>query len=260
MDLKNLLYEVQDNIAVLTFNRPKVLNALDAETMLEFSRVIHDVRQNADLKALILTGTGEKSFIAGADISGFPAMTGVGGKDFALLGQAVLTRMENLSIPVVAAVNGFALGGGLEVALACHLRIFAENAKVGLPEVTLGIIPGYGGTQRLPRVVGKGVALQMILTGKPIDAAEAYRIGLANQVVPPGEALEAAKKLVGKILNNGPVALKMALEAVNHGLNMTLDEGLRLEAALFGAVCSTEDKNEGAKAFMEKRPPQYQGK
>jgi enoyl-CoA hydratase len=259
MSFETILFSVDNGIALLRFNRPKALNALNPTAISDLSACVDQVAADPSVKALILTGEGEKAFIAGADISGFPSLSGPEGKKFALLGQAVLAKLEALPIPVIAAVNGFALGGGLEVALACHLRVFAENAVVGLPEVTLGIIPGYGGTQRLPRVIGKGLALEMILTGKKIDAQEAYRIGLANSVVPVGKAVEEAQALAGKILRNGPVAISYALEAVNHGTEMSITDGFTLEAALFGNVCATTDKNEGAAAFLEKRRPVYKG-
>lgn len=260
MDYKNILLSIAECVATLTFNRPKVLNALDSITLDELDHALTVVEDNTDVKALILTGAGEKAFIAGADISQFPSLTGLEGKKFARKGQQLFDRIENFHIPVIAAVNGFALGGGLEVALACHMRILSDNAVIGLPEVSLGIIPGYGGTQRLPRLIGKGRALELILTGRKVKAEEALNLGIANQVVPAGEAVSAALELAKKIMRNGPVAVSLALEAVNQGVNLPMNEAQHLEASLFGNACATDDMKEGATAFLEKRSPDFQGK
>lgn len=258
---ENLLFSLEDGIGLLTFNRPKALNALNADTVRELSEFLEALRSGAlgVVRALILTGSGEKAFVAGADISDFPKIKGAEGEDFARQGQAVFSALESLPIPVVAAVNGFALGGGLELALACHMRVLAENAVVGLPEVGLGIIPGYGGTQRLPRLIGPGLAIELITTGRKVNAADALTLGIANRVVPVGEAVNSARELVKEILRNGPVAVGLAIKAALQGLNGSLPDGLALEARLFGEVCETSDKNEGVAAFLEKRRPAFKG-
>ncbi len=257
---ENLLFEKKDVIAYVTVNRPKVLNALNMATMEELRRVFTTIKGDREVRAVILTGAGEKAFIAGADISELQKHNAVEGKEYTHRGQSVLDLIENLGKPVIACINGFALGGGCEIAMACTIRIASENAKLGQPEVKLGIIPGYGGTQRLPRLVGKGVAMQLVLTGDMITAQEALRIGLVNEVVAPAELVPRAEALAKKIAANAPLAVQYAMEAVNKGMEMTLAEGLYLEATLFGVSCATEDKREGTTAFLEKRPPQFKGR
>jgi len=252
--------EVADRILVITIDRPEKLNALNAEVLDELDAALDQARTNADVGVVIVTGAGPKSFVAGADIAELSTMTPVTGRRHALRGQAVLSKIENLGKPVIAAINGFALGGGCELALACTLRVAAENARLGQPEVKLGILPGYGGSQRLARTVGEGRAMEICLTGEPITAAEALRIGLVNRVVPAGEALSAAKELAAKILANAPLAIAYAMEAIHHGLDLPLADGLALEATLFGVCASTADMHEGMSAFLEKRPARFEGK
>ncbi|NIR49362.1 hypothetical protein GWO43_12820 [candidate division KSB1 bacterium] len=260
MTYENLLFETKDKIAYVTVNRPKVLNALNWQTMHELQDAFLNVRDDSEVGGVILTGAGEKSFVAGADIKELATKGPVDAKEFSIASQQILHLIEHFPKPVIAAVNGFCLGGGCELALACHMRVASENAKFGQPEVNLGIIPGNGGTQRLPRLVGKGRALELILTGNMIDAQEAYRIGLANKVTAPNELISTAEDLLNTIFGKGPVAVKLGLEAVNHGMELTLDEGVQLEANLFGLCFSTEDMKEGTQAFMEKRKPNFQGK
>ncbi|OLD67458.1 MAG: hypothetical protein AUI52_00510 [Acidobacteria bacterium 13_1_40CM_2_68_10] len=255
-----VLYGTKDGIARITISRPEKLNALDRQTVQEIDRVVASAGQDPSVGVLIITGAGEKAFVAGADIGELASQTPVEGTAYARAGQAVLDRLERLGKPSIAAINGYALGGGLELAMACTLRVAAESAKLGQPEVALGIIPGYGGTQRLARLVGAGRALEMILTGEPIDAREALRIGLLNRVVPAAELLPAAEALARTILTRGPVALRYALQAVHEGLQTTLNEGLSMEAALFGLCCATEDMREGTRAFVEKRKPAFKGR
>jgi enoyl-CoA hydratase len=260
MGYETLLVEIRDGVAVVTVNRPAKLNALSDRTMEELDGAFAALAADAAVRGVILTGAGEKAFVAGADISELATQTPAEGRERSIRGQKVLDRIENLGKPVVAAVNGFALGGGCELALACHVRVASEGARLGTPEVTLGIMCGYGGTQRLPRLVGKGRALEMLLTGEMVDAAEALRIGLVNRVVPKEKLLAEAEALLRKMLANGPVSLRYTLEAVNDGLEMPLDEAQRAEATLFGLICSTGDMKEGTKAFLEKRPAKFQGK
>jgi enoyl-CoA hydratase len=255
-----VLYETKDGIARITINRPEKLNALDRRTMQEIDRIVTAAGEDRSVGVLIFTGAGERAFVAGADIVELSSQTPVEGAAYARTGQAVLDRLERLGKPSIAAINGYALGGGLELAMACTLRLAVESAKLGQPEVALGIIPGFGGTQRLARLVGAGRALELILTGEPIDAREALRIGLVNRVVPPADILTAAESLARTILTRGPVALRYALQAVREGLQMTLDEGLLMEAALFGLSCATEDMREGTRAFVEKRKPAFKGR
>ena len=260
MSYETLLYEKRDGVAIVTVNRPEKLNALNQRVMTELGACFVEINKDDGVRAVILTGAGEKAFVAGADINELAVQTPVQGKETSLAGQRVLDAIENLGKPVIAAVNGYALGGGCELAMACTLRIASENARFGQPEVKLGIIPGYAGTQRLPRLVGKGLAHQMILTGDPITAAEAYRIGLVNQVVPLNELMSAAEALARKIVVNAPLAVKFAMEAVNHGMEMTAEQGQFLEATLFGLCCTTADMKEGTRAFLEKRPAKFTGK
>jgi enoyl-CoA hydratase len=260
MAYDNLLFEVSEQIARITFNRPNVLNALNRKTMDELGDCLKKVRADDAIRVLILTGAGEKAFIAGADINELSQQTPVNGREFTLYGQEIIHRLETLGKPAIAAINGFALGGGCELALACTLRIASRNAKLGQPEVKLGIIPGYGGSQRLPRLCGKGVAHELILTGEMITAEEAWRVGLVNRVVEPVELLAAAEAIAKKIIANAPLAVQYALEAVERGMEMPQEEGLYLEATLFGLCCATQDMREGTRAFLEKRPPKFEGR
>jgi enoyl-CoA hydratase len=257
---ENIRLEKKNHIAYVTVSRPKVLNALNRATMEELHAAFTAVRDDDEIRLAILTGEGERAFVAGADINELATQGPVEGAEYARAGQAVLDLIENCGKPVIACVNGFALGGGCELAMACTLRLASENAKFGQPEVKLGIIPGYGGTQRLPRLVGKGLAQQILLSGEMISAQEACRIGLVNETVPLGELIPRAEALAAKIMANGPLACRYVIEAVNKGMEMTLQEGLFLEASLFGLCCSTQDKNEGTKAFLEKRPAHFTGK
>src|ERR1700732_1776465 len=254
MGFENLLFEKRDGIAFITFNRPKVLNALNRKTVEELRDALVDARDDDAVRVLIFTGAGEKSFVAGADIGELAQRTAVDGKDFSLFGQGVFHLLETLGKPSIAAINGFALGGGCELALACTIRIASRTAKLGQPEVKLGILPGYGGSQRLPRLCGKGVAHELILTGEMITADEALRIGLVNRVVESAELLSTVESIAKKIIANAPLAVKYAMEAVEHGMEISQDEGLFLEATLFGLCCATEDMREGTRAFIEKRP------
>ena len=256
---ENILYEVRNNIAFITLNRPKVLNALNAATLAELDTAIAAIREDALIRAALLTGAGEKAFAAGADIQELAQANGIDGRDLALRGQAIFRSIETCGKPVIACINGFALGGGCELALACTLRIASETARLGQPEVKLGLIPGYGGTQRLARLVGKGAALQMILTGEMISAAEALRIGLVNEVVAPDQLLPRAEAIARTIAGMAPLAVRYSMEAVDRGYDLPLEEGLFLEAALFGLSCGTEDKVEGTAAFLAKRPPLWKG-
>jgi enoyl-CoA hydratase/carnithine racemase len=256
----NLLYEKKGNIAYVTLNRPKVLNALNRATWEDLQVAFEDVREDEAIRGAILTGVGDKAFIAGADIGELAHVTAVDAEKSSAFGQKVLNLIENLGKPVIAAINGFALGGGCETAMACTIRLAVESAQFGQPEVKLGVIPGGGGTQRLPRLVGKGRALQLILGGGMINAQEAYRIGLVNEVVPSAELISRAEAILKQFFANAPLAVKFSLEAVNNGLETTMAEGLSLEASLFGLCAGTEDKTEGTAAFLEKRKPQFQGR
>ncbi|MDQ2932489.1 MAG: enoyl-CoA hydratase-related protein [Gemmatimonadota bacterium] len=259
MPYTNLTFDVRDRIATITINRPDKLNALNDATIAELDEAIGEVIRRADVGGAILTGTGAKAFVAGADIAELATQGSLDGRLRAMVGQRVFTRFETSPKPVIAAINGFALGGGLELALACHIRIASDNAKMGLPEVKLGIGPGYGGTQRLPRLIGKGRALQLMLTAEMTDAAEAYRIGLVNKVVPQAELIATAEAMMKQILANGPVAIALCIEAVNRGLDTTLEEGLVIEANHFGLIATTKDMREGMSAFLEKRPAAFTG-
>jgi enoyl-CoA hydratase len=259
MAYENLLYEKRDGIAFVTFNRPKVLNALNRQTVEELRDALLDAKNDDAVRALILTGAGEKSFVAGADIGELAQQTPVRGKEFSLFGQGVVHLLETMGKPSICAINGFALGGGCEVAMACTIRLASKTAKLGQPEVKLGIIPGYGGTQRLARLCGKGVAHELCLAGEMITAEEAMRIGLVNHVYEPAELLPAAEGLAKKIIANAPVAVKYTMEAIERGVEMPQEEGLFLEATLFGLSCATEDMREGTKAFLEKRKAEFKG-
>jgi enoyl-CoA hydratase/carnithine racemase len=260
LNLANVLYETKGLIAYVTVNRPKVLNALNMATWSDLRRAFEDARDDAAVRGVILTGVGDKAFIAGADISELARVTAFEAEQSSRLGQKVLDLIEDLGKPVIAAVNGFALGGGCETAMACTMRLAVETAKFGQPEVALGLIPGGGGTQRLPRLIGKGRALQMILSGDMISAQEAHRIGLINEIVPAADLIARAEAILTKIASNAPIAVKFALEAANKGMDTSQGEGLLLEASYFGLCAATEDKNEGTAAFLEKRAPQFQGR
>ena len=260
MAYQNITVESRDGVAIVTVNRPDKLNALNDRTVDELDAAFTAIGADAAIRGVILTGAGEKAFVAGADIAELATQSPVDGKERSIRGQKVLDRIEDLGKPVIAAVNGFALGGGCELAMACHLRIASDNARLGTPEVKLGIMCGYAGTQRLPRLVGKGRALEMLLTGEMVDAQEALRIGLVNRVVPRDKLMAEAESLLRKMLANGPVSLRFTIEAVNSGLELPLAEAQYLEATLFGLICATEDMREGTKAFLEKRPPKFTGK
>lgn len=260
MAFENLIYEKKDGIGWITFNRPKVLNALNRQTVEELRNALVDARDDASVRVLILTGSGEKAFVAGADIGELAQQTPVNGKEFSLFGQGVFHLLETMGKPSICAINGFALGGGCELALTCTIRIASKTARLGQPEVKLGILPGYGGSQRLARLCGKGVAHELCLTGEMIPADEALRIGLVNHIYEPAELLPAAEAMARKIIANGPLAVKFTMEAIERGVEMPLEEGLFLEATLFGVACATEDMREGTKAFLEKRPAQFKGK
>jgi enoyl-CoA hydratase len=257
---QNIRFEKKGAIAWVTVDRPKVLNALNMQTMDELRNAFTDIKNDAEVRVALLTGAGEKSFVAGADIAELNKQGPVQSKEYTHRGQAVLDLIENCGKPVIACVNGFALGGGCEIAMACAFRLASENAKFGQPEVKLGIIPGYGGTQRLPRLVGKGLALQLLLSGEMISAQEAHRIGLVNEVAPQAELMTRAEAIAQKIIANAPLAVQYCMEAVNRGMEMPLSEGLYLEATLFALGCATEDKKEGTAAFLEKRAAQFKGK
>lgn len=255
-----LLLEKRGGIAVVTVNRPDKLNALNDNVMEELDACFTALRHDDSVRGVIVTGAGPKAFVAGADIAELAAQSPIQGKDRSLRGQRILNRIEHLGKPVIAAVNGFALGGGCELAMACHVRIASENARLGTPEVRLGIMCGYAGTQRLPRLVGKGRALEILLAGEMVDAQEACRIGLVNKVVPQASLLAEAEALLRRMLANGPVSLRFTLDAVNDGLEMNFDDAQRHEATLFGLICTTDDMKEGTKAFLEKRPAQFKGR
>lgn len=260
MNFDNLLLERDGPVAVITINRPQVLNALNTPTLDELRRAILELKRDASVRVVIVTGAGDKSFVAGADINELAVQRPAEGKEHALRGQHVFDLIENMGKPVIAAINGYALGGGCELALACTLRIAADTARLGQPEINLGILPGYGGTQRLPRLVGKGVALDLLLTGRQVTASEALQAGLVNRVVPAAELMTTAKALAGELAAKAPVALQYIIEAVNKGLEMPLDKGQFLEATLFGLVASTDDMRDGTKAFLEKRKADFKGR
>ena len=260
MELKHILYQVADGIATVTVNRADVLNALSAQTIRELDHVLATAAADDAVRVLILTGAGEKSFVSGADIAELASVDPTAGTRTAEFGQSAFRRLETMGKPSIAAINGYALGGGCELAMACTIRIASDNAKIGLPEVTLGVIPGYAGTQRLPRIVGRGMAMDLILTGRAIDAAEAQRIGLVSQVVPPADLMETARKTALRIIRNGPLAVRAAMQAVDHGLDVGFEHGARMEAKLFGLLCATSDMREGLSAFLEKRKADFKGK
>lgn len=260
MSFENLLLDRDGAVAVLTINRPKVLNALNTQTLDELRRAVLELKHDVAVRAVILTGAGEKSFVAGADINELAVQTPVQGKEHALRGQHVFDLVENMGKPVVAAVNGYALGGGCELAMACTIRIAADSARFGQPEINLGLTPGYAGTQRLPRLVGKGVALDLLLTGRQITAAEALHIGLVSRVVPAAELMTDARALASELAAKAPIAAQYIIEAVNRGLEVSFDKAQFLEATLFGLVASTDDMREGTAAFLEKRKATFKGR
>jgi enoyl-CoA hydratase len=260
MAFENLIVERDGAVATVTINRPKVLNALNTATMEELSAAIGELGRDESVRALILTGAGEKSFVAGADINELAVQSPVSGRDHALRGQRVLDAIEQLGKPVIAAINGFALGGGCELAMACTLRIAADTARLGQPEINLGLIPGYAGTQRLTRLVGRGVALELLLTGDPISAADAHRIGLVNRVVPAAELMTEARALAAQLASKAPVAARFIIDAVHRGADLPLAHAQVYETTLFGLVSTTEDMREGTRAFLEKRKPTFTGR
>ena len=256
----NLLIERDEAVAIVTFNRPKVLNAIDAPTLDALRRAMLDLQRDEAVRVVVVTGAGEKAFIAGADINELAAQTPTTGREHALAGQHVFDLIENLGKPVIAAINGYALGGGCELAMACTLRIAADSAQIGLPEITLGILPGYGGTQRLSRLVGKGKAMELILSGTPVTAHEAGRIGLVNRVVPAAELMTEVRALAARLARQAPIAMRYILSAINQGLEMPFVEACVFEATLFGLVAATDDMREGTRAFLEKRKPEFKGR
>jgi len=257
---ENLLFETENGIGIVTINRPKALNALNAATIYELDRMFTELAKDQTVKVVVLTGGGEKSFVAGADITEMQVMSAIEGRNWAKLAQAVFNKIENLPQPVIAAVNGYALGGGCEIAMACDIRIAADKAKFGQPEVSLGIPPGFGGTQRLARLIGKGRAKEMLFTGDMIDAAEAYRIGLVNKVTTSEELMNTAKAMAQTIMSRAPVAVQVCKAAVNEGLDTDLDSAIAYEAEVFGLCFSTVDQKEGMTAFVEKRKASFTGK
>ncbi|NUO83435.1 enoyl-CoA hydratase/isomerase family protein [candidate division KSB1 bacterium] len=260
MSFQNILFESKDRIAYLTLNRPDKLNALNWQTMQELQAALTSVKEDGNVGGVILTGAGSKAFAAGADIGELAQQTPVSAKEFSLNSQEILRFIERFPKPIIAAVNGFCLGGGSELALACHMRVASDKAKFGQPEVNLGIMCGNGGTQRLPRLIGKGRAIELLITGNMIDANEAYRLGWVNHVVAPEQLLPKCEEILQTVFKKGPVAVQLTLEAVIHGMEMTLEEGAQLESNLFGMLFSTEDMKEGTKAFLEKRQANFQGR
>lgn len=260
MEFKNLLFTFEAEIGILTINRPKALNALNTETLKEIQMALQEIRNKSEIRVLIFTGAGEKSFVSGADISEMKDMNSIEALNFSKLGHLTLSMLENLPIPVIAAVNGYALGGGTEIALSCDLIYASENARFGLPEVTLGVFPGFGGTQRLPRLIGKVKAKELIFTGKMITAQEAVDMGIVNQVFPLGLLMEETKKVASQIAKNGPIGIRLAKSLINEGFNMNLPEACSMESIGFGFTFSTEDQKEGMSAFIEKRKPVFKGR
>ena len=260
MAYENITVEIEDGVATVTIDRPKVLNALNNQTLAELGHAFDELKADASVRGLLLRGAGDRAFVAGADINELARMKAMEAKDQAYFGQQVFARLDRMGVPSVAMINGFALGGGLELALACTLRTMSAGAKLGLPEVSLGIIPGYGGTQRLARIAGPGVAREWVLTGDMYGAEEAHRVGVVNRVFPPEELEQGTRALLGTILSRGPVALRLAMETINRGLNVTQQEGEVIETDMFGLASTTEDMREGMAAFLEKRKPEFQGR
>ena len=260
MAYENLLVERDGAVLIVTINRPEKLNALNTKTVTELGQVMQEARTDAGVRVVVLTGAGEKAFVAGADINELAVQTAVSGREHARMGQGVFDRIESLGKPVIAAVNGFALGGGCELAMACTMRLAADTAKFGQPEINLGLIPGYAGSQRLPRLVGRGRALELLLTGAQISAEEAHRIGLVNKVIPAAQLMTDARALAQTLASKAPVAVRYILEAVAGGLEMSLSDGQIYEATLFGLVSTTDDMREGTRAFLEKRKATFQGR
>ncbi len=260
MSYENLLVETRESVGIITINRPKALNALNTATLEELGKAFTAFNNDDNIKVIVLTGAGEKAFVAGADIAAMQHLDPLAARDFAYTGQRVFTAIETMPKPVIAAIGGFALGGGCELAMSCDIRVASENAKFGQPEVSLGVLPGFAGTQRLPRLVGKGIAKELIYTGDTIDAARAYAIGLVNTVVPPGEHLAGALKIAEKIASKGPLAVRFSKEAINNGMEMDMDRACAYEAELFAVCFSTADRAEGMTAFLEKRKPVFQNK
>src|SRR5271156_4959350 len=254
MSFENILFEIREPLAVVTLNRPKVLNALNRATFTELETAFTELAASESVRAILLTGAGEKAFAAGADIQELAAISATDGQRLAARGQRIFGLIENCGKPVIACINGFALGGGCELAMACTVRLASETAKLGQPEVKLGLLPGYGGSQRLPRLIGKGAALKLLLTGEIISAAEAFRLGLVDEVVAPSELLQRGEQLALAMAANAPLAIRHTIAAVHAGYDLPLRQALDLEASLFGLCCSTEDKAEGTLAFLEKRP------
>ena len=260
MPSQNLMYQIENKVAIVTINRAEKLNALDAATITELFQLFKKLKQDNSVSVIILTGSGEKAFVAGAEISEIQRHDDISGRIFSLRGQKVFRFIEKMDKPVIAAINGYALGGGCELAMACHLRLAAQNAKFGQPEINLGLIPGYGGTQRLPRIIGKTRAMYLLLTGEMVSAEQALQLGLVNEIVPQEELLNRAKELANTLVAKAKIATQYIIQTVNEGQDLSLDAGLNLEAELFGNVCGTEDMKEGTAAFLEKRKPVFKGK
>jgi enoyl-CoA hydratase len=260
MAFENITFQTEEGTGVITINRPQVLNALNEKTISELREAFHKAKYDTNIKVVILTGAGEKAFAAGADINEIQKLNFASGKTFSERGQALLDFIENLGKPVICAVNGFALGGGCELAMACHIRVAADSAKFGQPEVALGVIPGFGGTQRLARLIGRGRAAEIVLTGEMVQAEEAFRMGLVNKVVPKAQLMEEARKMAKSILSRSPLAVHLALQSILRGIEAPLAEGLKIESELFAHACASEDKEEGTAAFLQKRKPVFKGK
>jgi len=259
MAWNNILVEIDNEIAVVSINRPKALNALDKDTLTELGDAMTELATNPAVRVVIITGAGDKAFVAGADIAYMLSLTPMQAKEFSRLGQTVFSQIENLPKPVIAAINGFALGGGCELSMACDIRVASEKAKFGQPEVSLGIMAGFGATQRLSRLVNPGIAKEMLFTGDIYDAQTALRIGLVSRVVPAGELMDVCKKMAKRIASMGPVGVRLTKEAVNHGLDMDQEKAFNIEADLFGVIFSTADQKEGMSAFLEKRKVEFKG-